>query len=217
MGYIEERTFSFDNWVEDFVSLGFHSLALSAFDRISRSLFEEFGREIIYEIMENETVGVIAELLLLGDVEHYSTMKTKTVNQETVSGMQNQGSPDADINNSATGGENTISDALSLNPQKTEKGDDEGLEDKHPHIIQTEDESQNALAYPAWLHRLRERAQEKSVQLIFSNSDITQSEQGRYLSSFIEWNNSISQSTTPAYHGCDIPPRLLRNYIHHFS
>ena len=57
---------------------------LSAFERISRSLFEEFGREIIYEIMENETVDTITELLLLGDVGYYSTMKTTTVNQETI-------------------------------------------------------------------------------------------------------------------------------------
>jgi hypothetical protein len=53
-----------DNWVEDFVVLGFRSFLLSAFERISRSLFEEFGHEIIYEIMENETIGVILILLL---------------------------------------------------------------------------------------------------------------------------------------------------------
>ena len=139
--------------------------------------------------MENETVGVIAELLLLGDVQHDSAVKTIAVDQEIVSGAQNQG---------AAGMGNTRSNALSLNPQKVRKDDDEGPEDEHPQIIQTEDENQNILAYPAWLHKLHERAQEKSVQLIFSNSDITQSEQGRYLSSVIEWHNSISQPTTPA-------------------
>ena len=214
---IMEKPFSFDSWVEDFVSLGFYSLALSAFEKISRKLFEEFGHEIIYGIMENETVGVIAELLLLGEVEHYSTMKTTTVNQETVAGMQNQGSADAVEDNRAAGGESTISNALSLNPRKTEKDDDEEPEDNHPDTIQTKDESQkNALVYPAWLHQLHERAQEKSIELIFSNSDITRSEQARYLSSFIEWNSSISQLTTPAYHGCYIPPRLLRNNVSTF-
>ena len=61
-----------------------------------------------------------------------------------------------------------------------------------------------------------ERAQAKSIHLVFSNSNITQSEPRKYLSPFIEWNNSISESTTPAYNGCDIPPRLLRNFVSTF-
>lgn len=51
---------------------------------------------------------------------------------------------------------------------------------------------------------------------MFSNSDITQSERGRYIAPFIQWNDSISQSTTSAYHGCEIPPVALRRYLTSF-
>ena len=77
-------------------------------------------------------------------------------------------------------------------------------------------ESKKTLVYPVWLQQLHERAQAKSIHLVFSNSNITQSEPRKYLSPFIEWNNSISESTTPAYNGCDIPPRLLRNFVSTF-
>jgi hypothetical protein len=71
MGHILGKTFSFDTWVEDFVSLGFNSVPLSAFERISRDLFQDFEHQVIYGIMENETVGEIAELLLQS---HYQNL-----------------------------------------------------------------------------------------------------------------------------------------------
>ena len=82
--------------------------------------------------MENETVGVIAELLLLGEIEHYSTMRTTTVNQGTISSVQNQGSAGAASTGAGPGGEeNTWSAPILPNLRKTEKDDGEGPEDKH--------------------------------------------------------------------------------------
>jgi len=137
---IVEKPFSFDMWVEDFVALGFHSLALCEFERISRSLLVGFGHEIIHGIMDNETVGTIAELLLLSNVQHYSAMKTVTVNQRTGSGVQDQRLPDVD--NEGTGGETSRSDGHLYNPEKSEQHDGEGLRNDHLHTIQTEEEIQ---------------------------------------------------------------------------
>ena len=211
---IMQKAFSFDTWVGDFVSLGFHSRALCEFERILRSLFAEFGRKIIHGIMENETVGTIVELLLLGDVQYYSAVKTATVYQGTTSGAQNQRS--ADVDNGGSGGEPPRSDGLSRIRQKSESDDGERPEDDRPQTIQAEDESQKALVYPAWLLQLHELAQEKSVELVFSNSDIKQSEQGRFLLPFTESNNSLAQPTTLAYHGSDVSPHSLLSYVSSF-
>ena len=83
--------------------------------------------------MGNETVGTIAELLLLGNVQHYSAVKIATINQRTSSGVQNQQSPD--VNNGRTGREISRSDVHSYNPEKSEQYNEEGPENDYSHTI----------------------------------------------------------------------------------
>lgn len=51
-------------------------------------------------------------------------------------------------------------------------------------------------------------AEQKCIQLIFSNKDISTDEHPEF-PSFVRWNHEIHTKTTPAYHGCEIPINSL--------
>ena len=79
---IVEKPFSFETWTDDFISLGFHSLVLTGFQRVLNRLCDYFGQDIIQLIMSYERVGDIAELLLQGEVDHYSRNQTNSDDQD---------------------------------------------------------------------------------------------------------------------------------------
>jgi hypothetical protein len=69
---IFQKPFDIDTWTDDFILLGFSSSALSAFHTILQKEYTSFGHEVVNMILEYETVGDIASLMVWGDVMEYS-------------------------------------------------------------------------------------------------------------------------------------------------
>jgi hypothetical protein len=78
---IVEKPFSFETWEDDFISLGFHSYVLTEFQRLLDRQYNDLGRDVVQLIMGYEKVGDIAELLLQGELDHYSRNHTNTDEQ----------------------------------------------------------------------------------------------------------------------------------------
>jgi len=67
-----EKSVDIETWTDDFIILGFSSNALSAFHTIIQRAYISFGPELVNMILQYETVGNIASLMVWGDVMEYS-------------------------------------------------------------------------------------------------------------------------------------------------
>jgi hypothetical protein len=73
---IFQKPFDIHTWTDDFILLGFCSGALSAFHTILQKEYTSFGHEVVNMILEYETVGDIASLMVWGDVMEYSRRRS---------------------------------------------------------------------------------------------------------------------------------------------
>ena len=71
------KRFSVESWTEDFITLGFHSTVLFGVASVFRVLYEKFGVGIVDLILNYESVGDIAGLVLCDEVDYFSTQAAK--------------------------------------------------------------------------------------------------------------------------------------------
>lgn len=198
---ILDKYFDIASWSDDFIKLGFSPIALSGFQAVLERLYTLFGREVVNLIMSYETVGEIASLMLWGEVYDYSK-------------RYSEGTEDVDAGKKCTDASVTVGSsestqgvgATSSPPTRTDQHkqhDDDEQPSRNPPGSEKPDSVELSL-YPTWLTRLHLLAQEKSIELLFTNRDIMDDSTHAF-AQFVDWDSNIPAATTPTYHGCAVP------------
>jgi len=201
---IFDKDFNIDSWSDDFIMLGFNPIALSGFQAVLERLYNSFGREVVNFIMSYESVGEIASLMLWGEVYDYSKRHGEDTKEVEAGKKSTAASVTVGSSESPQGhGPGATSSSPSRTDQQRQRDDDEQPRrsppgDEKPHS------AKESLHYPQWLTELHLLAQEKSIELLFTNQDIMEDSNCAF-ARFVDWNSNITASTTPAYHGCAVP------------
>ena len=210
---ILEKLFDQESWTDDFILLGFQAVVLDAFRRILSNLYLMFGREIVELVLSFESVGVIARLMLKGEVYYFSE-KWLAVNEDggeqsaQGDGKSQEASSSGDTSaTSLPSGSRSLPSSLET-PRSDRNNRDSEEPDKVPSATS---EPVDHDSYPEWVFDLHNIAQSKGVQLFFTN-DI----ENLPFPHLQIWDENLQGTTTPAYHGCDIPEDSMYYRIRSF-
>lgn len=216
------NAFSLENWTDDLISLGFGSEILEGVAKVFKYSEERFGKDIVEMILSYESVGEIAELVLWGEVNYFSnevtrTRTTTTTNDNSEDTSQSSEAPTSISNSpdSLSLGHSHTSSMLSKNSQ-TPPDDDDDDDDptKHPKSAQQQPTPSASTLYPQWLHDLHNLAAEKGIEIVFSNTDITDS--ATILPPCVLWDENITGTTASVYHGTEIINDALEEILSSF-
>ena len=197
---IFDKDFDINSWLDDFIMLGFNPIALSGFQAVLQCLYKSFGHEVVNLIMSYESVGEIASLMLWGEVSDYSKRHNESVKEVERSKESTNTSVMVD-SSECTQGQGAR--ATSRVDQYRQHDDDEQAS-QNPPSSEKPDSPHESLIYPPWLTRLHLLAQEKSIELLFTNRDLIENG-GHSFAQFVNWSSNITAAMTPAYHGCVVP------------
>ena len=209
---ILEKRFDEESWTDDFVLLGFQAIVLDAFHHILSNLYLMFGREIVELVLSFESVGVIAGLMLKGEVYYYSE-KWLAVNED----RGEQSAQEREKSQEACSSGETSATSLPGGPRslpsspKTPRLDRNDRDSEEPDKVPSaSSEPVDHDSYPKWVFDLHNMAQSKGIQLFFVN-DI---ENLPFPHQQI-WDENLQGTTTSAYHGCDIPEDYMYYQFDH--
>ena len=200
---IFDKDFDIDSWSDDFIMLGFNPIALSGFQAVLRHLYKSFGREVVNLIMSYESVGEIASLMLWGEVSDYSKRHNEGA-KEVGPGKESTNTSVTVGTGESTQGQGAGATSPPTRADQHRQRDDDEQPGQNLPGSQKPDSAHESLIYPPWLTRLHLLAQEKSIELLFTNRDIME-DSGHSFAQFMDWSSNITAATTPAYHGCAVP------------
>ena len=210
---IMKKTFSLKTWIDDFIELGFHSTVLADVARVLRISEEQFGLDVVELVLSYERVGHIAELVLSGEVSHFSTEVVRT----TTDGARNEGGKrPSEFNYDHQGSTESLpagNQHLPSDDTNRKQQDDDGAKDD-PEKFQPSSSTTPSSTYPQFLHNLNLLAAEKGIELVFTNANIM--DDGSVFPQFVAWSETIPQTTTPVYHGSTILLDALEDFLSSF-
>lgn len=196
---IFQKSFDITAWNDDFIQLGFSSSALSAFHGILQTGYTVFGHEVVDMILEYETVGDIALLMVWGDVMDYS--RRHCTNESSGQKGNEASSSAAATSSSEQKSASTQGTSLpSTIPNEREEDQYDDPSQQHLDGATEKDYADNLTTHPRWLDELHISARDRGIQLVFTNSDVIQSSSN--VPKFVEWTPTTQN--TPAYHGCTV-------------
>ena len=150
-------------------------------------------------ILEYETVSDIASLMMWGDVMEYSRRHSGgESNERKESETSSSPTTVSSMQGSASTQGTSLSPSIPIRNNRERDQDDDSR--KNPPDEYKIDYTDDLIIYPEWLIQLNIAAQEKRIELVFSNSDIMQDASN--FQAFVEWG--MTTEITSAYHGCAI-------------